>query len=351
MASLSMSIMQFNADNGAITKIVNLENISDMSESQIKVSPNNQFVFINARLRREYFGMICRWNPEEVLILCREFEYLNIPAMIEIVSDTSLYSVLQNYNFLPEAYTDTYLTISDFTQDVSSLSLKIPCEKDQCMLFGCKGIFDESKNVIYNMININYDVLFFLLDVENKNISSKLLWSDFSKCGGVTAMKRFGNIIYSSFGCGDYMAITAYNVAQNNFLISYVGNSGMGSIAFTPHQIFFSYNTGNNAIPRTRLKRGPIGGMNSIFDIEFKNELNMVPPPIERDFDVVMNDTNPSYKVQSFTATEEDIPAVDDKMKPSSMFTIMSDLEFNLEPAILSTYINNNETIIDLDLT
>lgn len=132
LADLSLTLVQFDTENGDITQVVYCKGVIGMQGSQMVVSPDGQAVYVNVQNKATFNGTICRWLPSEnKSVRCRELYGFSQPRLIVAITNTKLYSVFANYDYGPDPYRDTYLTLSDFFESTDTWSMKIPCTKDQ----------------------------------------------------------------------------------------------------------------------------------------------------------------------------------------------------------------------------
>jgi hypothetical protein len=112
-------------------KSVYVKGIKGMTQTKMYVSPSGKTVYTNLQDKLTFFAQICQWIPSQTSITCRIFDFFNTPFTITPLSDTTLYSVTNNYDYGPYPYKDTYLILTDFTKPKEKASLKIPCLQDQ----------------------------------------------------------------------------------------------------------------------------------------------------------------------------------------------------------------------------
>lgn len=217
------------------------------------------------------------------------------------------------------------------------------------MLFMSNGFYEEETNQIYNLINIQYDTLFFIIDATTTSVSTKFMWSDYANCYLCYKMQKFGDLVYMAYGCQVYLAITVYSVSQDRFIASYIGDSKINKLAFLEKQAFFAYYV-SGSDNYSYFKRGPVNSINCLYDLNFSGK-TMVRPNEEHSFDVVKNETLLEYDVVNWNATDYDSVDEDGVMKVNILFNHTSDTEFFLSPVETGTLLNNYLYEYPLNLT
>lgn len=217
-------------------------------------------------------------------------------------------------------------------------------------MFNSKSFYEKDENLIYNLINIQYDTLFFTLDATSGSLKRQYIWNDYANCYLAYKFQRFGDRIYMAFGCQVYLAITVYTVSDNTFVVAYRGDASLRRVVFTPLQAFFAYSINSNEDEHFGyFKRGPIHSVNAMYNFNFES-FRMI-YPVARYYTVVQNETMVEYNMTNRDCTPYDPIAENTQMSKTIVFNHTSDTEFFLEPLILGDVLNNYEYKEDITLT
>ena len=350
VAELSMTLMQYDANNGDILKVKYWKGLRDQSLSSLIVSPDDSTVFASAQKKTTFFGEICKWTvSNDDNMIWRELPNYDIPYIFIPLDNSKVFITIQDYMVLYHANTYNVLTTFDGTQDL--WSMKLSWASEICTMLKSKGLYDETENIIYNLWNLVYDELFFTINANNgKFINNKYIWSDYANWYQVITMQRNEDRIYFSYSCRIYMAIASYDIAQDKFVTSYVGDANLYNHVFLKNKIFFSYYIKESIPSYGYMKIGPIEGINSLYDFDIFNHSMVVASGV-KDYAFSSNTT------LKFTTESWPITPYPDQINEKidydliQKFNEQSDIVFYLEPIYVGKYIHNHQYEIPLNLS
>lgn len=357
--SLSLTLMQLDAENGDLLQAKYVKGLKGQMLSSTRVAPDGVTVYTGVQNKATFFGEICRWDSTKGTdVKCRAYGNYTIPAIITPIDSNNVFTAFQNYTFEFLGVDTVYMTKMNFQSTADTWCSTLLCNYDRCSASRGGGVLHEEKNLLYNLINYRYDVLFYSIDVETGLAQSKYMWSDYDQCGTIRRLQMFGDMIYLAYSCKGYLAYVAYNTTEDRFISSYFGDNAFDVLTFSPTRLFFAYsfdepfapNEGLNAPDAAYIKRGPVTSVNSLYNIAVDTNQMVIPKP-DKKYKIRLNETLLDYEIVSWTVTDPDPIEEETTTKVNTIFNKTSDVEFYLEPITVPTLLNNGGYTVPINVT